>query len=246
MANASVELLNLPNLVIEADGSVAETFLHGVDLKNGVLVHNIGVAGRLLTVDFLGVVDPNLARTHRTIGSIPIPELASTGPYENAVSPRSAGYLIPAAILDSGQKIVNGFGEPRQLTPGQEQRLIETRNIELKFEEGRRLIAPTAPSRLSCIWLAENSDAGRAVILSMLPNAYITAVRVEHCAAAAIADANWFDDYLNFPKPDFIENYWKGKIHPKISMPEILVDGQVTFTDPQQLAYIKENGKKLV
>lgn len=243
MENASPGTPTLKNLQVEADGSVTQTFLHGVNLNDTVLVHNIGVAGRLLSADFVGRVDRGIAKTHRPIGSVPISELAAGGPRDNAVSPRVATYLIPTGILESGQKIFNGYGEPWELTIARRARLKETRDIELEFEKVRRQIAPSAPSRLTCFWLAENSGAGRSVILKMMPYAYIAQARVNFCQASLVVDAGWFDDYLNYPKPEYVESYWTCRQHPKHSMPETLVDGHISF-DPADCAYIKENGKQ--
>lgn len=224
-----------------SDGSIAEQFLHGVDLDNATLVHNLSIDDRLWTANCMGIADPGIAKTYRPIGEISIEELRFFGPYGNVLSPRSAKYLIPAAILDSGQTIVNGYGEPQEVSA---RRIIDTRDIELAFEKGRRHYAPQAPSRLSCIWLAESSSTGHSVIRSMLPDAYVANVRVQFCMAFTVADAGWFDEYFNFAKLEYIENYWTGKAHPTYSCPEILVDGVVQFVEPAQLEHIRKYGAK--
>lgn len=159
--------MKLSDLKIEPDGSIAGQYLHGVDLNNDVLVHNLGIAGRLWTADYIGAVDPGIAVTHRAIGDIPIEDLPSFGLHGNVISPRCARYFIPAAILDMGQTIVNGHGIPWELSDGQRARITALRDMELAFERGRRQFAPDVPSRLSCIWLAESNDTGRSVIRSI-------------------------------------------------------------------------------
>lgn len=237
--------MKLSDLKIEPDGSIAGQYLHGVDLNNDVLVHNLGIAGRLWTADYIGAVDPGIAVTHRAIGDIPIEDLPSFGLHGNVISPRCARYFIPAAILDMGQTIVNGHGIPWELSDGQRARITALRDMELAFERGRRQFAPDVPSRLSCIWLAESNDTGRSVIRSIFPKAYIAHVRVLRCTAIAMADMTWFDDYYNIAKPEFIKNYWMGKAHPTTPRPEVLVNGVIDFTDPEQLMHIRKHGARL-
>jgi hypothetical protein len=236
----------LPGLHVEADRSIGGHFLHGINLDDDILVYNLGVSkGRLVTTDMLGLTDPGLAETYRRIADIPIEELASAGLEGNVLSPRAAKYVIPAAILNGGQEIVDGHGRGWEISEGRKRRIVETSDIEMAFEEGRRRFAPAAPSRLSCIWLAEDSDTGRAVILSMIPGAYVCYVRVEFCLGVKVADAGWFDDYMNHADHKYIESYWTGAMHPRHSTPEILVDGVLQLTDPSQLEHIKRFGRSM-
>lgn len=232
----------LPKILLQPDGSLTGTFLHGVNLKNPVLVHNLGISCRLWSADFVGVVDPGLRGSHRPIRDIPIAELASAR-VEQVVAPRFE-IFVKAAIFDAGLTLVNGYGAPVHLSENTRSRIELLRDVELAFEAGRRQWAPQAPSRLSCIWLAERGDAGRSVINDMFRDYFIADVRVPFCLSALAADAGWFDDYMNVQKPHYIENYWTGKCHPTRSFPEILIDGIVEFVDPAQLAYVKTHGAR--
>lgn len=237
--------MDASDIQILPDRSVAGTFLHGVALDNAILVHNLGIVGKIWSVDYMGAVDPGLAETYRSVREIPLNDIIIDGLYGNILSPRAAKYFILAALFESGKKIVNGYDEPLNFSEGARTRTIEIRDIELAFEERRRKLAPDAPSRLSCIWLAEDSDVGRGVIRSMLPRAYITNVHVPFCTRLAVADAAWFDEYLNFRKAEYIENYWTGVLHQKHSSVEIMVDGVVQLSDAVQLEHIKTFGKRL-
>jgi hypothetical protein len=231
-------IMKYAQLSIQADRSLEGSFLHGVDLSNRVLVHNISISGRLLTTDVMGVGDPGLAATHRIIDEISVGELASTGLAGNVLAPRAVKYFVPAAILESGQRLMNGYGELVEFSEGRVRRILETRDIELVFEEGRRRFAPSAPSRLACIWLAEDSYEGRGAIRSMVHGAFIADVKVPFCARVAVADASWFNDYLNGAGPNVVEKYWTGEAH-REPCPEILVEGVVEFTNAEQLEHIK-------
>lgn len=222
-------------------------YVHGVDLENDILVHNLGVGqGKMISTDFLGTHDPGIRERHRRVATVPISEIATMAMDGNVLSPRLSKFFTFAAILESGRVVVDGYDRIWEITDGQKRRIFETRNLELAFEEGRRRFAPDSPSRLTCIWLAEDSPEGKGVIRWMMPNVYIAQARIDVATGYAEVDSSWFDAYLNSPKPEFIERYWAGEAHPKEPRKEILVDGVVQLTDPAQLQHIKESGAPLL
>ena len=148
--------------------SSAETYLHAIDLKNPIVCHNIRFTQRLTSVDFAGQVDPGLSATHRCVGDISVAELREGFLEGNVISARMGSWVLPGVLLEAGLTLVDGFDVPIDVAESTRQRVIDTMKIELAFEEGRRLHAPNAPSRLSCIFLVENSAAGRAYIANML------------------------------------------------------------------------------
>lgn len=226
---------------VQADGGLAEHFLHGVNLNDWIVVNNLRVSdGRLVSTEVLGLSDPGLAETYRPIGTVPISELASGWVEGNVASPRLGRFLFPAGIMNLGGEMVDAHGAPWPSSPGGKRRVIETAEAEIAFEVGRRRLSPAAPSRLTCIWLAEGSDAGRAVIQSMLRDTLICKVRVVSCHQFKVADAGWFDDYLNFPDLKYVDNYWLGVIHPRHSLPELLVEGVVQLTEQSAIDQIKQ------
>ncbi|WP_418132530.1 hypothetical protein ABL849_17480 [Variovorax sp. 375MFSha3.1] len=230
--------------IVQADLSIEKRFFHGVDLNNDILVNNLRVSrGRLVTADLMGMTDPGIAATHRPIPEIPIEEIAEGMLTGNLLAPRSATYTIPASILKTGQEIVDGRGRPWPITDGRKARIVDTAAIEVAFEAGRRRFAPSAPSRMSCIWLAEGNEAGRNVIASMMRGARICSVRVSLCLGIKVADAGWYDDYTSVPTESYIEKYWTGIEHPRHSLPEYLVEGVIEFTDEKDLEDIMRNGR---
>lgn len=225
----------------EPRGGLEGHFFHGVNLNDWVVVNNLRVSnGKLLSTEFGGLVDPGLAETYRPIGSVPIDELATGWVEGNVASPRLGRFLYPAGVLKFDGEVVDEQGVPWPNTAAARRRIIETANAEIVFEATRRELAPEAPSRLTCIWLAEGSDAGRAVIQSMLRDTFICKLHVPFCLQYTVADAGWFDDYLNHADSRYTENYWLRVKHPRHSLPEILVEGIVQLTEQSEIDHIKQ------
>lgn len=225
----------------ESDGSIPGYFFHGVNLNDWVVVNNLRVSnGRLVSTEYLGLNDAGARETYRPIGSVPISELATGWVEGNAVSPRFGRFLYPGGVLNLGGEMMDGHGEPWPSTPGARQRVIDTAQAEIAFELGRREHAPRAPSRLTCIWLAEGSEKGRGVIQSMLRDTVICKLRIVYCYQLAVADAAWFDDYMNHADAKYVQNYWLGVEHPRHSLPEFLVEGIVQLTEQDEIDLIKQ------
>jgi hypothetical protein len=194
------------------------------------------------------MVDPGLNRTFRHIDDISLEELRSEGPTGNVLAPRVVRYIIPGTILERGLTLVDGYDRPVEIRDGTRNRILESRNVELAMEAGRRKYASKAASRFSAIWLAEGTPEGEALIRAMLgdgPHLLIAPVRITHCLALTRADARWFDDYLNFPKEQFIQNYWTGVPHKDGPLWEYLLDGSIELENEGDLAYIRTHGAKL-
>ena len=118
--------------------------------------------------------------------------------------------------------------------------------IEIAFEVKRRILAPNAPSRLSCMWLAEDSASGRDHIQSMfmtLPNLYIVTVCVSYRISILRADTGWFDRYVKAVDESFLANYWTGLKCPGGEW-EFLLDGAVKLTNPTEVEHIRQHGAK--
>lgn len=221
-----------------------QTYIHAVHLDNWAASHNLSISGRLCTPNVIGAFDPGLRATYRHITDIPIEELRSHGPSGNALAPRVGRYVVPAAIWDAGLTMVDGYGHLVEVSEGKRQNIIDTRDVEIAFEAGRRKYAPASASRWSCIWLAEDSRAGEAVVRSMFGQSSrvrVVRVRIAYQLALTRADSRWFDDYCHSPKESRIENYWRQVPHPDGPAWEWLVDGCVELVDPADWAFIRDN-----
>lgn len=232
------ELEPLKQLVVECDGRVSGKFFHGVGWSEGTywVLWNLRMGhGRYVSTEAAGRFDSSLSGTHRSINDIPIDQLRPSESFReenfsgHVFAPRFAHYVFPVGIH-------HRLGSPGEEAPNSWRRRVETSDRELAFEIARRQIAPRSPSRLSCVFLAHGTDAGRGVINGVLRRPEIFDVRIDCCLAATVADSTWYDLYLNAPKNEYLENYWKCLAHPEDSKPEILLDGVLQFTNKDQLA----------
>jgi hypothetical protein len=217
-------------------------FIHALNLRNFFACHNLSVDGSLWTPNFLGIVDEGLRKTHRHIDDISIEELRAAGPTGNALAPRVATYIIPGAIWDAGLRLADGYGHQVQVGEVKKANMIDTRDAELAFEVGRREYSPSGTSRLSCIWLADDSADGEAVVRHMFgANSHVVIVRmtITHQLSLSRADARWFEDYCYSPSKSKVENYWREIPHPDGPRWEWMLDGRVELSNSEDLELIR-------
>ena len=148
-------------------------------------------------------------------------------------------YLIENSMIQKSQNglIVNG----KILTKEKLKHIKKIAELEIKFEQVRRQIAPTKPSRLSCLYLVEDTYQGRETLSSMfyekLKEPIILNVKVEDNLVMFNADFRWIGEYEKNPEIAHIENYWK-------SIPfddnnndyrEYLLEGSISITRGDQV-----------
>jgi hypothetical protein len=139
----------------------------------------------------------------------------------------------------------------RQLTrtlTAEEDRAIKLADFEIEFERGRREYHYGAPSRLSCLYLADNNIDGRTVLSGMFSNSFTRPMIIEVAVLNKMelikADHNWLDEYLNEPKEEFIKNYWTAiPFNDKHESWEYLLEGTVIMTNQEQMEEIEEHVK---
>lgn len=221
-------------------------FLHGISLSNFLPCWNLSLSGRISSPDFLAKLDAGLAKSHKSIRDIDINQLKNGNFPEGVLTPRGGWYGHSFSLLRKGMHLQTGIKNPKEIPKEEEKRILRMGDIELKFEEMRRKIAPEAPSRLSCIYLAENSEAGREQIKKMLgDNIFLLKVKILMSERLAKADVRWFDAYCENQKEEYIENYWKGiSKDTKEECWEYLIDGIIVAIDQEELEYIKKFGTK--
>jgi len=190
-------------------------------------VHNLGLIGSLTSAVF-GPPDPEGfdART------API-ETLRTGLPRGTLSPWAVTCLFTAGILRRGGR--TGMGVPPYRTQWHDEpqraRVLALSDTELAFEGVRRELAPDAPSRLSCLFLAEDNDEGRHGLAQMFQHRRIVRVVLTHCLRSFRSDPLFRDEHLATVNPpgDLTRSYWSGTPHPQHRMWEWLLDGQVAL-----------------
>ena len=125
---------------------------------------------------------------------------------------------------------------PKPLSKDEIDYALMKSDIELKFEEARRLIAPNAVSRLNCLYVADNIEVVKSIAGFDL-KAPVLKERIAKGSLVSRVDMSWFDDFCDAYKEcnvaqcdEFVNNYWMCYPH-KSSKWEYLVDGMIEVVD---------------
>ncbi|MNN12196.1 hypothetical protein D3C81_1251790 [compost metagenome] len=128
--------------------------------------------------------------------------------------------------------ITDGYGSRRGW--GDQDRFIRIYEVELQMEELRRQVAPAAPSRLGCIWVAEEGAASREMLGVMFgADRHIVSVDIVHSINVLKADASLYDRFYETGDTSAAELYWQG--HELNGHWEILLDGAIRVTNDDEL-----------
>ena len=160
-------------------------------------------------------------------------------------SPR-ADILIKASAIRNGYSIsCFDFVNQRSSSsnaPYSEEKILFKSELEIAFELGRRNICPSAPSRLTALFLVEASDDGKFTLFSMYPNpkdAFLMKVGIIIKKCFIRVDSNWIDKYSKNQSPEFVNSYWRGQAscNPKW---EHLLEGVVGLRENGEKVQLKE------
>lgn len=210
-------------------------FLHGIDINDVYPCHNVANSGQLFTV-----------QQQPDIRSLSLDQL-KYGPAPGGMysSPRAVDCLMKAPILRNGQHIQMGVPpNTYNLSSEAEAKILKISDVELVFEEMRRKVAPQAPSRLNCLWLAANNEQGRKHIKEMLGDVYILSVEIAYETNKCRVDTQWFDKYWKYPNSEYVERYWKSEQSNADPKWEYLFEGIIKIIDSKQIEYVKLRGAK--
>lgn len=218
-------------------------FIHAIDLKNWFPCHNLALNGRLASPNALAALDKGIGETHQFIDDIPIEDLVAGALPPSAVTPRAVGEIMRAGILRRGMRLANGFNEVEHMSEGTKQDALRSSDVELDFERVRREVMPNAVSRLSCLYVAERSAEGEALLQTMLGrNVYILRVRPILTLKITKVDSAWFDDFFDSNDIEDARRYWRGiESVPGKGKWEYLFDGVLEVEDLVQIEYLRKH-----
>ena len=216
------------------------TFLHAIDLNNRTACEYIVNGGSINSL-FASTIDTNHRSDYYFI-KLDDYRNHSDDIFKGAINPRCK-ILYLASFIRKGKNIRVG-GKP--LSSWQKKHYLRLSEIELSFEAVRRDIAPEAPSRLTCLYLADNSEDGRNNIDTMLsfftrPLTFEVNI-LQPYIGFHYADNRWLEAYIENPQPEFIQNYWLKKGYDDKPVWEFLLEGSVTIKKEDDLAFIKNTG----
>ena len=129
---------------------------------------------------------------------------------------------------------------------GKEEEIIRKSEVEIEFELGRRQYSNESPSRITCLFMVEDTIDGRLVLANMfgenkkdyLPILLeLVPLRIDRITKV---DSRWYELYLKEKdKKEYIENYWIGKASDN-PLWEILFEGMVTLKNVEQRVELQE------
>lgn len=121
-----------------------------------------------------------------------------------------------------------------------EQKILDLSEVEVAFELARRVYAPDAPSRITCLYMVENDFDGRMVLQRMFnrsPSAsyqpMLLNLGIVHEVKYAKVDSSWYLKYMKDRQEKFLEQYWLGETTDNPDF-EILFEGVVGLRDQDQ------------
>lgn len=196
----------------------------------------------------MAVADAGIKEVHRRIDDTSIEELARGLHPPSAVTPRAAGQIVRAGILRQGLQIANGFNEIELMSEDTRRAILHESDVELTFERVRREVAPNAVSRLSCLYLAERSADGEAMLRKMLgEKVYILKVRLSFSLRLTRVDSAWFDGFFDPTTStlDDIRMYWQGAEKPGGARWEYLFDGELEIDNQAQIDHVRKYGARI-
>ena len=158
-----------------------------------------------------------------------------------------SGFLLTVwkgAIVRNGLRLGQGVDPypTRWATPEEAEQALRAADRELALEAARRRHVQSAPSRLSCLWLADNTIRGRNWVESMLgPKSFLFEVRVLQCSSLARCDARWLDRVYRDPADsEATVGYWSGEARDEDPLWESLLEGQIASSNPAELSRLRE------
>ena len=144
----------------------------------------------------------------------------------------------------NGLTIGMGTPNPTFYTQGQIERIHRIAQLEIDFEKGRRKINEIYPSRLSCLYLAEDNYDGRTMLKNMFylkHNSHIAPVSISFQTQFLKVDSKWINYYEKTGDKLAIDNYWNGINFDNFPEYEYLLEGQIELENLQDKIYIENN-----
>lgn len=218
----------------------ANEYAHGIDIDDFYPCWNLSLCGTLWSPDFAAHNDAGLRAVHTPLREISLEDLQNGNFQSGVLAPRAANTIFLAAFLRQNRAVTDGLGSIVHYGEEVRANILKKADIELEFENVRRRKSPESATRLSSIYLADNSEVGIKHIENMLGSA-IFVIRVSILSAKRLtrADTRWFDLYIEDEDIAFIENYWRG-IPSECPKWEYLLDGAIQMTDQSQLEEIRD------
>lgn len=210
--------------------------IHAFDPVNFLTCHNLTIRPSIMSPSCIALFDAGIREIHVRVEDLKFYDIqeAELG---SIVTPRAVLFM-KGFMLSRKMTIRDGYGS--QLGWGDEGRLIKIYETELVMEEVRRRVAPDAPSRLGCIWLAEDGPDSRELLQQMFEGArHIVSIAIECELSLFRADASFYDRLFLTGDLTAAELYWQGEALD--SKWELLLDGAIKVTNDDELEVLLQD-----
>ncbi|WP_256804179.1 hypothetical protein [Pseudomonas putida] len=210
--------------------------IHAFDPVDFMVCHNLAIQPLIMSPSCLASVDQGLRAMHVRVEDLSLEDIRE-GQFRSALTPRAHMFML-GFMLSRRMTITDGYGSQRGW--GDKDRFIRIYEVELQMEEVRRRVAPAAPSRLGCIWVAEEGAASREMLGMMFGTArHIVSVGIVHSINSLRADASLYDRFAETGDLGAAELYWQG--HELDGRWEILLDGVIHVTKDDELQVLLQD-----
>lgn len=213
-------------------------FIYFVNLDDFLVSHNLGFTEKLSCPSISHFISYN--EEHPLYNIEPDNLLSEIGEMQTFLTPRLT-YVYISHLHNKGLKVGVGLTNTIYYPEIEIERIINIANLEIEFEKIRKKINPNLPSRLMCIYLAEDDLDGRIMLNNMFHkrrNFLIVPVKIEFVLRFHKADSKWVEVYEKTKEKKAIENYWNGKTYDKNPQYEYLLDGGIellNLTDKEKI-----------
>jgi hypothetical protein len=126
--------------------------------------------------------------------------------------------------------------------------VIKKADLEIEFERRRRELNYGAASRLSCVYLVDNTFESKLLLQSMFADNFkrpkVVEVDIVNNFELTKCDVHWVDKYFEDPKDEYIVNYWTGvPLNENYPTWEYLLEGTIQMTNRDEIQDIIDDVK---
>jgi hypothetical protein len=218
--------------------NIKTQFIYCIDLDNPMTCNNLVEARQLSSYEF-NALHSGLA--FKKISEISIEDLKYNAHNQSiGLASYRWSILMGGSILRNGGKFGLGYKYPRWFSQNQCEHIEKVSSIEIEFERVRRDTNPNLPSRLTCLFLAEDTIDSRIHLSQMLGHLikpHIINVEINYCLKSFKTDSKYFDNYFLTGDVKFIHAYWKAEIENASSV-EYLFEGSIIPSNEEQIAHV--------
>jgi len=153
--------------------------------------------------------------------------------YAGYTNPRCA-LMVEASLLRKNEKVISGVTK-KEFSEEDKQKKLKVSEVEIAFEGYRQRFHSGLPSRLTCLFLVDNSENGMSTLSTMLVQSnlipYVFEVEIKENYGLHRADKRWFEKYFKSNDEVCIKNYWEGVAFNELPAWEHLLEGAIVIVN---------------